>query len=115
MNLVLLEERDRTGTSLATLSDARAAHLLNVTLWCLPSLVCATARGAGFGYPPAQPSVVMASLSCALLLTVLLERVSRPRAFARLGRRLTDSLGPRRHAALGLRRLDQFRDVSSAK
>ena len=30
MNLVLLEERDRPGTKLVTLSDARAAHLLNV-------------------------------------------------------------------------------------
>lgn len=30
MNLILLDDRDRDGSSLVTLSDARAAHLLNV-------------------------------------------------------------------------------------
>ena len=30
MNLILLDERDRVGSSQVTLSDARAAHLLNV-------------------------------------------------------------------------------------
>ena len=30
MNLILLEERDRVDSSSVTLSDARAAHLLNV-------------------------------------------------------------------------------------
>ena len=68
MNLILLDERDRLESSQVTISDARAAHLLNVLKVAPGQAVRVGLLDGPLGVGTVEPSQLAASFGIMLLV-----------------------------------------------